>query len=119
MDWERINKIIENEKERYYVEQDFRQFTTCYKQILEDDETMLSNDMLVQMTRSSIQEMLDKDPLVYSDEEKELIKTADKFILEHIEDANRWFYPERKSPLHYWWNHLDLILSGRMKKPKI
>ena len=119
MDWDRIAKIIENEDKRYFVEQEFRQFTTCYKQILEDDETMLDNDVLVQMNRSSIQEILDKDPLVYSDEERELIKTADKFILEHIEDANRWFDPDRKSPAHYWWDHLDLILSGRMKKPKL
>lgn len=119
MDLKRLEKIVENEKERDYVEQDFRQFTTCYDQILADDDAMFDNDVLVQMTRSSIQEMLDKDPLVYSDEERELIKTADKFILEHIEDANRWFDPDRKSPAHYWWDHLDLILSGRMKKPKI
>lgn len=106
MDWQRIANIIQNESERYFVEQEFNQYISCYTQILESSETMLDNFSLVQLNRSAIQEILDKDPLVYSEAEREQIRIADQFVLEHIEDAKRWFHPIGDSPEHYWWDRL-------------
>lgn len=116
MDVEKYNKYF---KEQVLDDEEIRLYTEYIWEIVEEVNLQQDDHMY---EREEIQEALDKDPTIFTKEEILKIKEADQFILDHIEDAARWFYFPRtykKHPKKYWWRYAHLIASGEMPKPNL
>ena len=74
---------------------------------------------LVQISRDGLQEQIDKDITVFTEEDLNKIKETDLLILNNIEQASRWLSSDSSKPKANWWWHLDLIESGDMPQPDI
>ena len=74
---------------------------------------------LVQISRDGLQEQIDKDIAVFTEEDLNKIKETDLFILDNIEQASRWLSPDSSMPKASWWWHLDKIKTGDMPRPDI
>ena len=76
-------------------------------------------DYLVQISRDGLQEQIENDITVFTEEDLERIKATDAFILDNIENSSKWLSPDESKTKSLWWWHLDKIAAGEMEKPDI
>jgi len=90
----------------------------------EEYKDFVMPELYTQYARSDLQVVLDVDPTIFTLEELKEIYEADKFLLENIDNALKWFYKSYQIesdeyPESHWWWYLDSIKYGHMPKPDL
>jgi hypothetical protein len=114
VDTTKLNKYFSE----YDIPESYRLYTEYIWEIKE--EINLQQDDHI-YRRESIQNVLDKDPTIFTPEELQTLKETDQFILDNIEDAARWFHfwNYKDYPKKYWWRYAKFIANGDMNKPNL
>lgn len=106
----------------YYL----RHYTESVREVTLDFETYRSEvnpEDFVPFFRTRLQELLDDDPAQFSTQQLGKLKRADRFLLDHLDEALQWigqvYFDRRGIPSRQWWWWLDEIQNEGMDPPDL
>ncbi len=119
MDIEKLKKIGYNKKDIRSIKNEFRLYTEYIWEIKEEMNLQQDDHMI---RREEFQDIFEKDPTIFTKSELEEIKKTDQFILDHIQEAAKWFHfshDYKNHPKKHWWNYAKFIANGEIEKPNL
>ncbi len=113
-----VGKLKYSDEDALEIINEFRLYTEYIWEIKEEMDLQQDEHLL---RRDDMQEILEADPTAFTKSELEKLKEADQFVLDHIEEAVKWFHfwNYKTHPKSHWWNYVKYIANGEIKKPNL
>ena len=114
-----IGKLKYSNEDASELVNEFRLYTEYIWEIKEEMNLQQDDHMI---RREEFQDVFEKDPTIFTKSELEKLKETDQFILDHIQEAAKWFHFShnfKEQPKKHWWRWAKYIANGEIEKPNL